>query len=70
VQQFHIRFCFLDAAIADAFHERFGGKRFLTHHSSPGVPPVREFDISAPTRRTAMINHDAGGLVGANMCSR
>ena len=26
-EQFHVRFCFPDAAIADAFQDRFGGAR-------------------------------------------
>lgn len=33
--QFYIRFCFPDAATADAFHDRFGGER-LTY--APGKP--------------------------------
>jgi len=35
VKPFYIRFCFLDAATADAFRNRFGGK-CLTHASARG----------------------------------
>jgi hypothetical protein len=38
VQQFHVRFCFPDAATADAFHERFGGKRLTHSPFKPGRP--------------------------------
>ncbi len=35
-EQFHVRFCFLDIATADAFRERFGGTRYSP--SKPGRP--------------------------------
>jgi hypothetical protein len=38
IEQFHIRFCFPDAAIADAFRNRFGGE-CLTH--APTKPKAR-----------------------------
>ena len=38
VEQFHIRFCFPDAATADAFRNRFGGE-CLTH--APAKPKRR-----------------------------
>ena len=38
VKQFYIRFCFPDAATADAFRNRFGGE-CLTH--APGKPKPR-----------------------------
>jgi hypothetical protein len=37
-EQFHVRFCFPDAAIADAFQERFGGTRLTYSPSKPGRP--------------------------------
>jgi hypothetical protein len=47
VNPFHIRFCFADAASADAFRNRFGGK-YLTH------PPAR------PRRRPRLDERDGG----------
>ena len=38
VEQFHVRFCFPDAATADAFHERFGGTRLTYSPFKPGRP--------------------------------
>jgi hypothetical protein len=38
VEQFHIRFCFPDAATADAFQGRFGGTRLTYSPSRPGRP--------------------------------
>jgi hypothetical protein len=38
MEQFHVRFCFPDAATADAFHERFGGKRLTYSPFKPGRP--------------------------------
>ena len=35
-EQFHVRFCFPDAATADAFQERFGGTRLTYSPSKPG----------------------------------
>jgi hypothetical protein len=37
-EQFYVRFCFPDAAIADAFQERFGGTRLTYSPSKPGRP--------------------------------
>jgi hypothetical protein len=37
-EQFHVRFCFPDAATADAFHKRFGGTRLTYSPSKPGRP--------------------------------
>jgi hypothetical protein len=31
-EQFYIRFCFPDVAIADAFRDRFGGERMMYAH--------------------------------------
>ena len=39
VEQFYVRFCFPDAAIADAFRERFGGVRFTYSPSKSGQRP-------------------------------
>jgi hypothetical protein len=39
VEQFYVRFCFPDAAIADAFRERFGGMRFTYSPSKSGQHP-------------------------------
>ena len=38
VEQFHVRFCFPDAATADAFRERFGGTRLTYSPFKPGRP--------------------------------
>jgi hypothetical protein len=38
MEQFHVRFCFPDAATADAFHERFGGTRLTYSPFKPGRP--------------------------------
>jgi hypothetical protein len=38
-EQFYVRFCFPDAAIADAFLERFGGMRFTYSPSKSGQRP-------------------------------
>ena len=47
-EQFHVRFCFPDAATADAFQER------LTYSlAKPGRPSVADCGISAPTRRAS-----------------
>ncbi len=37
-EQFHVRFCFPDAATADAFHQRFGGTRLTYSPFKPGRP--------------------------------
>jgi hypothetical protein len=39
VEQFYVRFCFPDAAIADAFQERFGGMRLTYSPSKSGQRP-------------------------------
>jgi len=48
VEQFHVRFCFPDAATADAFRERFSGAPI--HRPSLGAPWARDGGTSAPTR--------------------
>jgi hypothetical protein len=45
IGQPHIRFCFPDAATADAFHDRFGGAR-LTY--APEKPKPRLSTLTAP----------------------
>jgi hypothetical protein len=52
-EQFHVRFCFPDAATADAIQDRFGGTRLTHSPSKPGRPYTRECAISAPTRRAS-----------------
>src|SRR5262245_18053726 len=37
-EQFHVRFCFPDAATADAFHQRFSGTRLTYSPVKPGRP--------------------------------
>jgi hypothetical protein len=37
-EQFHVRFCFPDAATADAFQEQFGGTRLIYSPLKPGRP--------------------------------
>jgi len=41
VKQFHIRFCFPDAATADAFRNRFGGERLTQAATSSDAPAVK-----------------------------
>ena len=38
-EQFHVRFCFPDAATADAFCARFGGRRLTYSPTRPGPRP-------------------------------
>jgi len=62
-EQFHVRFCFPDAATADAFRERFGGRRLTYSPSKPGRPPgpqiaVSTLPLAARRRRQG---HDASG---------
>jgi hypothetical protein len=67
VEQFHVRFCFPDAATADAFRERFGGTRLTYSPFKPGRPSgarVRYQRSYSPARRRWQ-NHDAGGLAAA-----
>src|SRR2546429_7347790 len=63
-EQFHVRFCFPDAATADAFHQRFGGTRLTYSPFKPWRPTGSESSVSAvllaACRRWQ--NHDAGGL--------
>jgi hypothetical protein len=51
-EQFHVRFCFPDAATADAFQERFGGKRLTYSQFKPGRPsgPRSRYQHSYPPR--------------------
>jgi len=54
-EQFHVRFCFPDAATGDAFHERFGGTR-LTYSPPmvglrPSGPRVRYQRSYSPRRK-------------------
>ena len=39
LEQFHVRFCFPDAAIADAFQDRFGGARLTYSPPRAGLRP-------------------------------
>jgi hypothetical protein len=60
-EQFHLRFCFPDAATADAFQRRFGGAR-LTY--SAGTPRRRWWDDPAdgrPCRAEGRSNRRASG---------
>ena len=51
VKPFYIRFCFPDAATADAFRDRFGGE-CLTHAArSSDAPAVKRIEHSRPTPR-------------------
>lgn len=47
VEQFHIRFCFPDAATADAFQKRFDGTRLTYSPSKPGRPYGPRVAVSA-----------------------
>src|SRR5215471_2943609 len=47
VKQFYIRFCFPDAATADAFRNRFGGER-LTHAPAKPKPRTSATSPDAP----------------------
>jgi hypothetical protein len=68
VEQFHIRFCFPDAAIADAFRNRFGGERLtnassIHHRRSPErIAPLSSRDLlppSPPAEKTAVCHDEA-----------
>ena len=50
-EQFHVRFCFPDAATADAFRERFGGTRLTSSPFKPGRPVGPRVRYQRPTRR-------------------
>jgi hypothetical protein len=57
IEQFHIRFCFPDAATADAFRNRFAGE-YLTHAAtSSDAPAVKRIDHSRPKRRVRAIQY-------------
>ena len=43
VEPFHIRFCFPDAATADAFRDRFGGERLTHALLKPKQDPEKEW---------------------------
>jgi len=54
---FYIRFCFPDAATADAFRNRFGDE-CLTHAATSSDPPaVKRIDHSGPKRRVRAIQY-------------
>jgi hypothetical protein len=57
VEQFHIRFCFPDAAIADAFRNRFGGECLTHAATSSDAPAVKRIDHSRPKRRVRAIQY-------------
>ena len=50
VEQFHVRFCFPDAATADAFRERFGGERltYTPRNPRPRALKLKSNRIYAP----------------------
>jgi hypothetical protein len=53
VKQFYIRFCFPDAAIADAFRNRFGGECLTHAATSSDAPAVKRIEHSRPKRRAS-----------------
>jgi hypothetical protein len=57
VKQFYIRFCFPDAATADAFRNRFGGE-CLTH--APGKPKPRTSATSSDAPAVTREEEDWG----------
>ena len=57
VKQFYIRFCFPDAATADAFRNRFGGE-CLTH--APGKPKPRTSAASSDAPAVTREEEDWG----------
>ena len=54
VKQFYIRFCFPDAATADAFRNRFGGE-CLTHAPEESTRVIKE--SRRPTRRVRALQY-------------
>ena len=57
VKQFYIRFCFPDAAIADAFRNRFGGECLTHAATSSDAPAVKRIEHSRPKRRVRAIQY-------------
>jgi hypothetical protein len=57
VEQFHIRFCFPDAATADAFRNRFGGECLTHAATSSDAPAVKRIDHNRPKRRVRAIQY-------------
>jgi hypothetical protein len=55
VKQVYIRFCFPDAAIADAFRNRFGGECLTHAATSSDAPAVKRIEHSRPKRRVRAI---------------
>ena len=57
VMPFHIRFCFPNAATADAFRNRFGGECLTHTATSSDAPAVKRIDDSRPKRRVRAIQY-------------
>ena len=57
VKQVYIRFCFPDAAIAEAFRNRFGGECLTHAATSSDAPAVKRIDHSRPKRRVRAIQY-------------
>ena len=57
VTPFYIRFCFPDAATADAFRNRFGGECLTHAATSSNAPAVKRIDHSRPKRRVRAIQY-------------
>jgi hypothetical protein len=55
IEQFHIRFCFSDTAIADAFRNRFGGECLTHAATSSDAPAVKRH--SRPKRWVRAIQY-------------
>jgi hypothetical protein len=66
-EQFRVRFCFPDAAAADAFQGRFGGTRLTHSPSKPGRPSGPRSRVSALlfAARCRRQSHDASGPTAA-----
>jgi hypothetical protein len=57
VKQVYIRFCFPDAAIADAFRNRFGGECLTHAATSSDAPAVKRIEHRRPKRRVRAIQY-------------
>jgi hypothetical protein len=57
IKQVYIRFCFPDAAIADAFRNRFGGECLTHAATSSDAPAVKRIEHSRPKRRVRAIQY-------------
>jgi hypothetical protein len=57
VKQVYIRFCFPDAATADAFRNRFGGECLTHAATSSDAPAVKRIDHNRPKRRVRAIQY-------------